>query len=261
MRIFGLLLILLLAVTVYSQSATVSTDNASLRDTPSATGKVLDKLKKGSNVTVIEQNPQWFLVQTADYVGWIEAEAILLSGAPGEVTKDVLAPEVKAVADKAKQSPDDFDAQFRAGEAFYHLDRYDEAISYFKSANRLRPDDRKTIVNLGNAYFDADQYEEAEKWYAAALVKNADDVDVRTDFGLTFAFREPPDYDRAIQEFNLGLAVDPKHPQALQNLTIAYTKIGDAAKARSTLARLIMVNPQNPAITQLQRDISRIPTK
>ena len=79
-------------------------------------------------------------------------------------------------------------------------------------------------MNLGNAYFDTEKFEEAEKWYASALVKKADDVNVRTDLSLTFIFRDKPNYDRAIQEFQRSLELDPNHPQTIQNLTVAHTK-------------------------------------
>jgi tetratricopeptide (TPR) repeat protein len=117
------------------------------------------------------------------------------------------------------------------------------------------------IVHLGNANFDGDHYAEAEKWYTAALAKKADDVSVRTDLGLTFIFRDPPNYDRAIQEFKRSLEVDPNHIQTLQNLTVAYTKKGDAANATATLNKLEAVDAGNQAVQKLREDIKNIGTK
>lgn len=172
-----------------------------------------------------------------------------------------MGPEVQAAIEKAKQSPDDFDAQVKAAEMFYAIDRFDDAIPLLKRANQLKPDDREVIVHLGNASFDGTHYEEAEKWYVAALAKKADDVSVRTDLGLTFVFREPPNYDRAIQEFNKSLETDPNHIQTLQNLTVAYTKKGDAAKAASTLAKLESIDPKNSAIAKLREDAQKMNAK
>jgi tetratricopeptide (TPR) repeat protein len=170
-------------------------------------------------------------------------------------------PEVQEAIEKAKQSPDDFDAQIKAGEMYYQIERFDDAIPLFKRASQLRPDDRELIVQLGNVNFDGGHYDEAEKWYSQALAKKADDVSVRTDLGLTFVFRDPPNYDRAIQEFNKSLETDPNHVQTLQNLTVAYTKKGDAAKAGSTLAKLEGVDPSNKAISKLREDIGNIGKK
>jgi len=117
------------------------------------------------------------------------------------------------------------------------------------------------IVHLGNASFDSKKYEDAESWYSKALVKKPDDVDVRTDLGLTFMFRDPANYDRAIEEFKRSLEIKPDHPQTLQNLTVAYTKKGDAAEASATLAKLETKEPSNPALTKLRSDIDALKTK
>ena len=170
-------------------------------------------------------------------------------------------PQVQAAIDAARQNPNDFEAQIKAAEMYYQIQRFDGSIEFLKQANKIKPDDYETIVNLGNAYFDSANYTEAEKWYSAALAKKSDDVDVRTDLGLTFIFRETPNYDRAVQEFTRSLAVTPNHPQTLQNLTVAYTKKGDIAKAKETLARLEGVDAGNTAIPKLREEIQKIETK
>lgn len=170
-------------------------------------------------------------------------------------------PQVQAAIEKARAEPDNFEAQMKAAEMYYQIQRFEGAVEFLKQANKLKPDDYETIVNLGNSYFDAAKYEEAEKWYSAALVKKPDDVNVRTDLGLTFMFRQPPNYDRAIQEFAKTLEKEPNHPQALQNLTVAYTKKDDPAKANETLARLQSVDSSNPAISKLREDIKKLESK
>jgi len=167
-------------------------------------------------------------------------------------------PEVQAAIDQAKKEPDNFDAQLKAAEFYYQIQRFDGSIEFLVRANKLKPDNREVIVNLGNAYFDSGKYEDAEKWYTSALTTKADDVNVRTDLGLTFVFREKPNYDRAIQEFQRSLVLDPNHLQTLQNLTVAYTKKGDAAKATETLARLEGIDSGNDAIAKLREGVQKI---
>ncbi len=173
----------------------------------------------------------------------------------------VSAAEVQAATEKAQQSPDDFQAQMKAAEVNYQNSSFDKAVEYLKAANKIKPEDYEVIANLGNASFDGGNYTEAEKWYSSALVKKPEDVNVRTDLGLTFIFRDPPNYDRAIKEFEQVLAADPGHVQALQNLTVAYTKKGDAAKAKATLAKLEGVDPTNTAVAKLRDDIQKIATQ
>ena len=144
---------------------------------------------------------------------------------------------------------------------FYQISRFEGAIEFLKQAAKIKPDDYVTIVNLGNAYFDSSKFDEAEKTYTEALAKKPEDLDVRTDLGLTYAFRPQPDYDRAIKEFETVLAKDPKHTLALQNLVVAHTKKGDAAKANAALARLEAADATNSAIAKLREDIGKIGSK
>lgn len=169
--------------------------------------------------------------------------------------------EVQAAIEKARGEPDNFEAQIKAAEMFYQIQRFEGAIEFLKQAAKIKPDDYTTLVNLGNAYFDSSKFDEAEKTYAEALVKKPDDVDVRTDLGLSFAFRPQPDYERAIKEFETVLAKDPKHTLALQNLVVAHTKKGDAAGANAALARLEAADAKNSAIAKLREDISKIGAK
>lgn len=170
-------------------------------------------------------------------------------------------PEVQAAIETARKEPDNFDAQLKAAEFYYQIQRFDGAIEFLKRANQLKPDSREVIVHLGNAYFDSGKYEDAEKWYTSALAKKADDVNVRTDLGLTFIFRDKPDYDRGIQEFQRSLELDPNHPQTLQNLTVAYTKKGDAARANQTITTLEVLDPTNESIAKLREDIQKVGKK
>lgn len=167
-------------------------------------------------------------------------------------------PEVQAAIEKANAEPDNFEAQVKAAELYYQIQRFDGAIEFLKRANKLKPDDHDVIVHLGNANFDADNYDEAEKWYSLALSKTADDVNVRTDLGLVFMFRQPPNYDRAIQEFKRSLEYQPNHPQTLQNLTVAYTKKGDLLNAAAMLSKLEAADASNPAISKLRSDIDAL---
>lgn len=170
-------------------------------------------------------------------------------------------PEVQAAIDKAKQNPNDFEAQMKAAELYYQIQRFEGAAEFLKKANAIQPDNYEVIVNLGNAYFDAGKYDEAEKWYTTAISKKPENVDVRTDFALTFVFRDKPDYDRAIKEFKTVLESSPAHIQALQNLTVAYTKKSDHANAATTLAKLEQADPGNTAIAKLREDIDKIASK
>ena len=93
---------------------------------------------------------------------------------------------------------------------------------------------------------------------AAALAKKPDDISVRTDLGLTFVFRENPDYDCAIKEFQASLQNNPNHLQSLQNITYAYIQKRDAQKAKEYLDRLVKVDPNNSSLPDLRSQIEKL---
>ncbi|HJQ34556.1 MAG TPA: tetratricopeptide repeat protein [Pyrinomonadaceae bacterium] len=176
---------------------------------------------------------------------------------PSQMRTQVDPAALNAAVKLADEQPDNFAAQTSAAGLSVQAGRYDDAVRFYTRANKAKPDDYETLVNLGNTLFDAEKLPEAEKWYAAALAKTPNDVNVRTDLGLTFLLREPAQIDRAVAEFNRSLAVEPTHPQTLQNLTVALTRKGDIAGAEAALAKLQAAAPQSPAIQQLRAGIDK----
>lgn len=160
------------------------------------------------------------------------------------------APQVMQAIEKAKQQPNDFEAQMTAADLYYQIQRFDEAAKFYEAAAKLKPAEVEPMVKAGNAYFDGEKFPEAEKWYLQALAKKPNDISVRTDLGLTFYLREPRDIERAIKEYKTSLSLDPKHEITLQNLALAYKEKGDSQNFDQTIAALRAVNPNNPLLTK-----------
>ena len=117
--------------------------------------------------------------------------------------------------------------------------------------------DFDTLVKLGNANFEAERYDVAERWYSEALAKKPDAVDVRSDLGLTYFLRKPPQPERAVAEFRRALEYDPEHVPTLHNLTLVLAKTGDLDGAEATFARLEKINPQNDNLAQLREELDK----
>ena len=145
-------------------------------------------------------------------------------GAPGT---DAGVPQVTEAIDKAKQQPNNYEAQMTAADLYYQIQRFEEAAKHYEAATKLKPAETEPMIKAGNAHFDAENYEEAEKWYVRALAKEPKNINVRTDLGLTFFLRTPRDLDRAIKEYKASLAITPDHEITLQNLALAYKESGD----------------------------------
>src|ERR1051326_1986212 len=84
--------------------------------------------------------------------------------------------QVTAQIDTARKEPNNFDAQIKAAQLYYQIQRYDQAIEFLLKANTLKPTDYQTVVALAVTNLDAGHYETAEKWYHAAMKIKPDDV-------------------------------------------------------------------------------------
>jgi len=93
--------------------------------------------------------------------------------------------EVTASLEKARNDPKNFDAQIKAAQLYYQIQRYDQSIEYLLKANQLKPTDYQTVVTLGLVNLDAGHYDQAEKWYRAALKMKSDDVMVLAGLAAT----------------------------------------------------------------------------
>lgn len=93
--------------------------------------------------------------------------------------------QVTAQIAKARNEPQNFEAQVQAANLFWQIQRYDQAIEFLLKANKLKPTDYETVAMLGLVNLDAGHYDQAETWYRAAIKMRSDDE--RTAAGLAAA--------------------------------------------------------------------------
>lgn len=115
--------------------------------------------------------------------------------------------EVTASLEKARNEPKNFEAQVKAAELYYQIQRYDQAIEFLLKANQLQPTDYRTVVILGMVNLDAGHFDTAEKWYRAAMKMKTDDVMVLA--GLAAATLQKGDAKAAADAIAKLEKVDP----------------------------------------------------
>ena len=128
-------------------------------------------------------------------------------GAQNAPNPQAMQQEVTASLEQARNEPKNFDAQIKAAQLYYQIQRYDQAIEYLLKANTLKPTDYQTVVMLGITNLDARHYDIAEKWYRAAIKMKPDDVTVLA--GLAFATLEKGDAKAAEDAIAQLEKVDP----------------------------------------------------
>jgi tetratricopeptide (TPR) repeat protein len=104
---------------------------------------------------------------------------------PNAPNPQAMQAQVQASLEKARNEPQNFEAQIQAADLYYQIQRFDQAIEYLLKANSLKPTDYRTVVFLGMVNLDAGHYDQAEKWYRAALKMKTDDVMVLAGLAAT----------------------------------------------------------------------------
>ena len=173
-------------------------------------------------------------------------------------------PQVQAAIDKAKQNPQDYEAQMTAGDLYYQIQRFEEAAKFYEAAIKIKPGDKEAMDKAGIAYFDQGasassngddetatrNFVAAKKWYQQVLAKDPKNADVMADLGFTYMLAKPSDVERGMKECKAAFAIDPKRDRALQCLAQGYKLQGDTANYQKTLDEIRVLNPRNPMLTQ-----------
>lgn len=132
----------------------------------------------------------------------------------------------------------------------------EKALPVLTRAYGLDATDYDVLVGLANTYYDIGyfgkenaNFERAREFYIKALAKRPDDIEVRTDLGLTYFLQEPPDYPTAIAEFEKSLAINPKHEKTLSFAALAMKNQNKDAGKYSNVLRTI--NPNSPTLREI----------
>lgn len=117
------------------------------------------------------------------------------------------------------------------------------AATLERQAN-AEPQNAQVRTELANLYFDAKRYELAMPWYEAAFKLSPKDADISTDLGVCYYYLNQP--DRALQQLDTSLAINPRHVKALfnQGVVRAFGK-NDLAGAVEAWQKVVSIAPDS----------------
>lgn len=177
----------------------------------------------------------------------------------GQAGAGGMQPVVREAIQKAKDNPDDFDAQMRAAAMYYQIQMYDKALEFLERANKIKPDNYDSVLALANVTYDAGKYAEAVPLYERAIQMKPEDANVRTELGSTY--HSIGEEEKAVAEFRRALTYDPKNERALHNLAHVLLEKGDARGAEDAITKLNEANPQYQGLAKLRTDLNDLKTK
>ena len=183
------------------------------------------------------------------------ATAGAASGAGGAGGQQAMMGQVAGVIEKAKNAPNDFEAQVEAAKVFNQIGRIAETVDYLKKAYAIDPNKFNELGAagfLGQYYFEQKDYAESETWFNRAIKADPKEADLYVGLAETYVQREPPQPDQAIAQLQQALGVDPKNGHALGHLVEAYALKKDARGAEETVKRLKDADPTNQRLSALE---------
>jgi tetratricopeptide (TPR) repeat protein len=183
------------------------------------------------------------------------------TGAPGGPGQQAMMGQVQAAIDKAKANPNDFEAQVDVARMYNQIGRTSETAEYLLKAYEIDPAAAAKLGAfpfIGQWYFDQKKYDEAEVWFRRSLETNPAEADIYIILGETLNLRTPPEPDKAIQELEHALKLEPKNSHALIHLIDSYLLKSDARLADQILATLREAEPTNQKIATYEGLIAEL---
>jgi tetratricopeptide (TPR) repeat protein len=86
--------------------------------------------------------------------------------------------EVAAIIEKAKQNPNDADAQIEAAFQFIQIERFQDALPFLEQARKADPNDRRASAGIGLTYFMLGQFDPAIESLKRAREQGVDNPSV-----------------------------------------------------------------------------------
>jgi tetratricopeptide (TPR) repeat protein len=177
------------------------------------------------------------------------------SGGPGS---QAAMGSVQATMQKAKDNPNDADAQIAAAKQEYQIGRVPEAIDYLKKAYTADPKNVIAAEGIATLYFEQKKYADSEQWYKNALAIKSGDPNLMTGLGATYIRRDPPDPDKAMQYIQAALKTTPTDVYGLVLEMEVYLLKKDVRSAEDTLGRIKAAAPNDQIVAELQTDMDNL---
>jgi Flp pilus assembly protein TadD len=141
-----------------------------------------------------------------------------------------------------KNEPKNPWAWYGLGAAFYHLDRYNDAIEAYHQAIQIHREHARAWCGLGFAYGHLNRYNEAVEAYHQSV--RIEPEDAQTWYGLGTAYGYLKRYDDAVEAFRHALKIDPKNAPTWLSLGTTYDLLNRHSDAIEAYCQAIQIDPK-----------------
>lgn len=149
-------------------------------------------------------------------------------------------------SDAVKLQPGNPQAHFYLGNAYREKGNYARAEQHYRKSLSIEPRQVRALTNMGNMYSEKGEFENAIIAYEKALALERGKVYKHTEFiynNLGTAYFRLQNYEKAIENFTVGIAIDPNSPDIFLNRGNAYARLKKFDKAEEDYQQALRLNP------------------
>ena len=125
----------------------------------------------------------------------------------------------------------------------FELNKYDEAIKYWKKATELNPQYYFGYNNLGNVFLKQNEFKKALDYYHKAIQIKPDYYEAHHNKGNVL--RKTNDFTGAIVSYENAIKIKSDYLPALKSISELYVKQKNFSKAIKILDRILIYEPNN----------------
>lgn len=153
--------------------------------------------------------------------------------------------EKKASLEKLKVlEPNSAYGHFAKGWLLNLEQQFEEAITEYQEAIRIRHDFAEAHNGLGNVYYNLDKLDQALTEYQAAVFLNPAYIEAHLNIA-TLHYKKNR-LDQAVSAYLIVIQINPRHAIAQNNLGNIYYRQGDLGKAIRAYREALKINPNLP---------------
>lgn len=140
-----------------------------------------------------------------------------------------------------KDHPDNFAACYNLAGAYFSLGKFDDSITWYEKALRLKQGDTDTLIGLGISFRFSLQYDKAIEALKEAVKNSHGNARALTELALTYQSTE--DFKSAAMWYERALETNPQDPEVHNLLGMVYSIMGDYDKSEEELRAAIKIDP------------------
>ena len=143
-----------------------------------------------------------------------------------------------------KDNPGNFEAYVDLGMAYFHAERFKDAMTAFQQAITINPSAARAHNGIGRVCYHTGPVQAAIEAYERAISLDRNYIDPYYGLGILYS-AQVGDYEAAIRVFKRGLEHNPTEAFLMASLGSTYARAGEFTEAIHHLQQALELQPEN----------------